>query len=74
MRKQSFQPVAWKRTLVAAALAAAYSSAWALPEFTFSPGAVGLTGANVTADNVILSDFATATFSSPTTFSEQGYL
>jgi hypothetical protein len=67
-------PTAFRRTLVSVALVAAYSSSWALPEFTFTPSAVGLTGATVTADNIIVSDFATATFSSPTTFSEQGYL
>jgi hypothetical protein len=74
MKYRFFHSAAFNRTLIAVALAAAYSSASALPAFTFSPSAVGLTGANVTADNIILSDFATATFSSPTTFSEQGYL
>ena len=69
-----FNPAAFRRTVVSAALLAAYSSSWALPEFTFTPSAVGLTGATVTADNIIVSDFATATFSSPTNFSEQGYL
>jgi len=35
------------------------SSAWALPTFTRTPAAVGLNGSPVTADNIILSDFAT---------------
>lgn len=39
--------------------AAIASSAVALPVFTFSPSAVGLTGANVTADNLVISDFST---------------
>lgn len=65
---------AFRRTLVSVALAAAYSSASALSVFTLTPGAVGLTGAPVTADNIILSDFSTVTFNSPTTFTERGYL
>jgi hypothetical protein len=70
----AFSPHAFRRTLVTVALLSAYASAWALPAFTFSPSSVGLTGANVTADNIIVSDFATATLSGPTSFSEQGYL
>ena len=70
----AFSPHAFRRTLVSVALLAAYSSSWALPTFTFSPSSVGLTGANVTADNIIVSDFATVMLSSPTTFSEQGFL
>src|SRR5215207_489033 len=65
---------AFRRTLVSVALAVAYSSASALPVFTLTPAAVGLTGAPVTADNIILSDFSTVAFSSPTTFTERGYL
>src|SRR5690349_2507306 len=65
---------ALKRTLVSVALAAAYSSTWALPVFTLTPAAVGLNGSAVTADNIILSDFSTVTFSGPTNFSERGYL
>src|SRR5690349_14535832 len=67
-------PSALRRSVLAAALFAAYSSSWALPVFTLTPAAVGLTGAPVTADNVILSDFATVNFSSPTNFSEHGFL
>jgi hypothetical protein len=74
MKYQFFQSPALKRSAVIVALATAYSSAWALETFTFSPSAVGLTGANVTADNIILSDFARVTFSSPTNFTEQGFL
>jgi hypothetical protein len=74
MKYQFFQSPALKRCAVIVALATAYSSAWALETFTYSPSAVGLTGATVTADNVILSDFARVTFSSPTNFIEQGFL
>ena len=74
MYRTLVNPTAFRRTLVSAALVAAYSTSWALPTFTFSPSAVGLTGANVTADNIIVSDFARVTFSSPTNFTEQGYL
>ncbi len=46
--------------LLSASIAA---SAQALPQFTFNPGAVGLDGGtSFTADNIILSDYATATF------------
>jgi hypothetical protein len=65
---------AFRRSLVSVALAAAYSGAWALPVFTLSPSSVGLTGASVTADNVILSDFSTVNFTSGTNFTERGYL
>ena len=67
-------PAAFRRTLVSVALAAAYSSSWALPVFTLNPGSVGLTGAAVTADNIILSDFSTVTAPTATTFTERGYL
>src|SRR5215216_3718303 len=69
-----FQRTALKRTLVAMALASAYAGAWALPVFTFTPTAVGLTGASVTADNVLLSDFSAVTFTGATTFSDTGLL
>ena len=36
-------------------------AAQALPQFTFSPGAVGLNGASFTADNIQISDFSTIT-------------
>lgn len=65
---------ALRRTVVAAALAAAYSSSWALPTFTFNPGAVGLTGSSVTADNILLSDFSSVAATGATTFSETGFL
>jgi hypothetical protein len=66
----------FKRTLVSVALASAYSTPWALPVFTFNPGAagVGLVGASVTADNILVSDFTTTTNIGATSFSETGYL
>lgn len=65
---------ALKRTLVAASLAVAFSSTWALETFTFSPGAVGLAGSSVTADNILLSDFFTAQAVGANGFVEQGFL
>ncbi|MEO6746228.1 MAG: flocculation-associated PEP-CTERM protein PepA [Caldimonas sp.] len=58
------------------ALVAAYSSASAvdLPDFTWNPAGAGLTGAAFTADNIIISDFATVTFGAGNTFHEEGYL
>jgi hypothetical protein len=64
---------ALQRTLVCAALAAAYSSSWALPVFTLNPTVLGGTS-QVTADNILLSDFSNVTFTGATTFSERGYL
>jgi len=59
MRYQVFyrQP-ALRRTLVAFALAAAYSSSWALPVFTLNPSAAGMNGTQFTADNILISDFS----------------
>jgi hypothetical protein len=59
---------------VAAALVSAYAAAWALPTFTLTPSAVGLAGAPVTADNILLSDFSNVTFTGATTFTDTGYL
>src|SRR5215510_2914826 len=64
---------AFRGTLVAMALAFAYAGAWA-DTFTFIPSAVGLTGAAVTADNILLSDFSNVTFTGATTFSDRGFL
>jgi len=67
--------LALKRTVLSMALASACAGAWAMPEFTLTPGAVGLTGSPVSGDNIVLSDFLTATFTgSGTTFTERGYL
>jgi len=55
------------------ALAFAYEGAWA-DTFTFTPSAVGLTGAAVTADNVLLSNFSNLTYTGATTFSDNGFL
>jgi hypothetical protein len=65
-----------RRALVGATLAVASSSPFALPTFTWVPGGSTppLVGAPVTADNLIISDFSTIRFTSPTTFSDAGYL
>ncbi len=69
-------PKAFARTLLSVALVAAYSSASALdlPDFTWNPAGAGLTGTTFTADNIIVSDFATVTFTGGNTFHEEGYL
>jgi hypothetical protein len=69
-----FNRAAFRNTVLSVALAAAYSSSWALSVFTLTPSAVGLNGAPVTADNIILSDFSSVTFTGATTFTERGYL
>lgn len=68
------QQPALKRTLFAVALAVACGNASALPEFTWNPSAAGLTGPSFVADNIIVSNFATVTFTSATTFHEAGFL
>ncbi len=58
---------------VVATAAAVSASAASLPSFTFNPGAVGLDGGTFTADNLIISNFATVT-ATPAGFSESGFL
>src|ERR1043166_8866744 len=60
-------------TLLTLALSAGFSCASA-QVFTFTPTAVGLTGASVTADNILLSDFSSVMATGATTFSETGFL
>jgi hypothetical protein len=62
------------RGLLAAGLLAASVSASALNSFTFDPGIAGLAGTAFTADNLLISDYATVTQTSATTFSETGFL
>lgn len=54
------------------------ASAQALPQFTFDPSAVGLSGAAFTADNIIISNYSTATLtpnlSGGADFTETGVL
>ena len=54
-------------TLCAAASAA-------LPTFNLDPAAVGLNGAAVTADNILISNYSTVTIDPSGTFTESGYL
>src|SRR6478609_7676115 len=74
------KPLSWtpiKYAFASVALVATCSTtAWSaeLPPFTFNPAAVGLSGSSVTADNILVSDFATVTQTGATTFSEQGFL
>ncbi len=75
MKSFSWTPI--RHAFASVALVAACSTtAWSadLPDFTFTPSAVGLTGAPVTADNILISDFSSVTFTGATTFAEQGFL
>lgn len=49
------------------------ASAAALPQFTLNPGAAGLKGDTVTADNILVSDYSTVNMSGKS-FTESGYL
>jgi hypothetical protein len=64
------------RAAAALAIAATGSAALAAdpPSFTFDPGAVGLTGTSVTANNILISEYSKVTFTSATEFTETGYL
>ncbi len=62
------------RAVLALALAAACSTASALPSFTLDPSAVGLAGTRFTADNILISDYATVRFGAGNTFRETGFL
>jgi hypothetical protein len=68
----------FKRSFLAAAVAAscATSAFAALPAFTFNPASLCTTGtcSSFTADNILVSDFSTVSFSSATNFNETGYL
>ncbi|MEO6897596.1 MAG: flocculation-associated PEP-CTERM protein PepA [Caldimonas sp.] len=65
-----------RHVLYGAALAVASSTSFALPSFTITPAGAStpLLGAPVTADNIIISDFSTVRFTSPTSFTDTGYL
>lgn len=69
-------PTVLRRSVVAVAIASACAGAMAvdLPQFSFNPGAAGLTGAAFTGDNILISDYSTVTTTSPTTFNETGFL
>jgi len=69
-------PTTVRRTLLAVAAGAACSGALAvdLPDFTLNPAAVGLLGQQFTADNIIISDYSTVRFTTPTTFTDSGFL
>lgn len=74
--KSLLVPTTVRRTLLAVAAGAACSGALAvdLPDFTLNPAAVGLAGTAFTADNIIISDYSTVRFTTPTTFSDSGFL
>ena len=59
--------------VTALALASASAMAVDLPDFTFNPGAAGLSGSAFTADNFIVSDYGTVTLSG-TSFTDTGFL
>ncbi len=62
------------RTTLAVALTALCSIASALPAFTFNPAGVALSGTAFTADNMLISDYATVRFGPGNTFTETGFL
>lgn len=70
----SLNSTAFKRTLLAAALAATSASAFALPEFTWDPSKAGLNGSAFTADNLLISNYSSILFGANNTFTESGYL
>jgi hypothetical protein len=63
-----------RRSAVVVALAALCASASALPAFTLNPAGAGLAGTSFTADNILISDYATVRFGAGNTFTETGFL
>lgn len=66
-----------RAALVATALGvstAGWSQTLDLPDFTFAPSAAGLTGGNVTADNIIISDYSHVEIGEGGAFTDSGYL
>ena len=59
---------------LAVMLATACAAAAALPSFTLNPGAAGLNGANINADNILISNYSTVLIDPSGTFTEFGYL
>lgn len=70
----SFTLRAPQRALLAAGLLATSIGASALNTFTLDPSGAGLVGAAFTADNLLISDYATVNRTSATTFTESGFL
>lgn len=66
----------FQRTAVALAMAAGCASAFAvdLPDFTLAPATLGTEASSVTADNILISDFAKVVFGEGNSFTESGYL
>jgi hypothetical protein len=64
------------RTAVTATALAAAPFAWSqgLPDFTFAPSGAGLTGSDVTADNIIISDYSHVVIAGDGSFTDEGYL
>ncbi|HEX6659869.1 MAG TPA: flocculation-associated PEP-CTERM protein PepA [Ilumatobacter sp.] len=64
------------RTAVTATALAAAPIAWSqgLPDFEFAPSGAGLTGSNVTADNIIISDYSHVVIAGDGSFTDEGYL
>ena len=63
-----------RRTFASVTFAALSASAWALPVASFNPGGVALSGSAFTADNMLISDYATVRFGAGNTFTESGFL
>jgi len=71
----SFKKSLLQRTAVAGALVVLCASASAaLAPFTLTPSGVGLKGAQFTADNILISDYATVRFGDGNSFTETGFL
>jgi hypothetical protein len=73
-RSSRFPKSLANHTAVAVALVAMSSSVWALPTFTFNPAGVALAGTAFSADNILISDYATVRFGAGNTFTENGFL
>ncbi|MDR7268974.1 hypothetical protein J2X20_001603 [Pelomonas saccharophila] len=67
-------PILHGASVAAALMTFCVAASAALPTFNFNPGAVGLNGASLTADNILISNYSTVTIDPAGTFTESGYL
>jgi len=67
-------PMLHSASVAVAMMTVCAAASAALPAFTLDPAAVGLNGAALTADNILISDYSTITIDASGTFTETGYL
>ncbi|WP_457443086.1 flocculation-associated PEP-CTERM protein PepA [Roseateles sp. P5_E4] len=67
-------PILHDASVAIALMTVCAAASAALPSFTLDPAAVGLNGASLMADNILISDYSTVTIDALGNFTETGYL